>query len=251
MEAVQPHDSLLMRVGVRCHTEAGLRAARVLAADPSVDYVALFPGSTYVARELPRVDIVGEGWDAIATDGEPDPAWARNRVVTSGRPIGPWSGDLVFGADLTAGIGGCLAAIEGARHDGAARIVLGFTVAGQVPRRGRLLRFPDPVGVRYGRPVPAHEFPIAVTEAIAAPGPETWAGLLIEVSRPGEDLPFRIVGVADERLFLEALALAAGAMAAASGAYPSGLSPAFEASGPYVEAAVRSGLTVAWYSSDG
>lgn len=57
----------------------------------------------------------------------------------------------------------------------------------------------------------------------------------------------RVVGVADFAGHLEAIALAAGAVAAARGAYPQGIVTADEAAGSYLAAALAAGLDIAAY----
>jgi hypothetical protein len=61
----------------------------------------------------------------------------------------------------------------------------------------------------------------------------------------------RVVGVADLAPHLEALALAAGALAVAGGAFPPGIASPDEGADAYLAAALQAGLDVAAFAIPG
>ena len=64
-------------------------------------------------------------------------------------------------------------------------------------------------------------------------------------THPPEGVEVRTIGVADDAVFLGSIALAATAVAAAGGSFPTGLHYPTAAFPPYLEIARRAGLTVA------
>ena len=233
-----------MKIALWCYSPVAVRAARVLAADPEVDAVGIYSGSQQIPREFPPVSASDlEDWDVLTTDGSLPKGSVDlpPRVVTSQYEPGP----AVNGANLISGIAGSLAALELA-HGG--QVGVAYTVPGSVHRTGRRLRFPSPMRSLHGRAVAQAPLPGAVGEALEAASPGPWAGVLVWRSVAGTEE--RILGVADDRLFLEAIALAATSVAAGRGAYSDSPAVAYEAPADFVEAAVGSGLSVASYSSD-
>jgi hypothetical protein len=122
--------------------------------------------------------------------------------------------------------------------------MVAWTEPGKPLRRGEAIPFPEPVGSRWGRPRPADRW-----RAFAAPVGGEWAAAMARVTSATEaGVITRIVGVADLATHLEALALAAGTLAVARNAYPSGLQRADAAAVAFLAEALNAGLGVATYS---
>ncbi len=78
--------------------------------------------------------------------------------------------------------------------------------------------------------------------------PGDWAGAVVRVTGVVADgVAQRVVGVADHAGHLEGIALAAAAVTAAAGAYPSGLQWA-ASQDEYLDRALVAGLAVATYT---
>jgi len=107
------------------------------------------------------------------------------------------------------------------------------TVAYTVPSEvsGAKVSFPPPIGTVPGRRV-GSVAGIQIQEA-GAPGP--WAGIRVETSPP--------LAMIDDRLFMEAIALAAGVSIVRR--LPSGIFGPWENPEPYLRAAFDAGLVVA------
>ncbi|MFQ5967447.1 MAG: hypothetical protein ACE5MI_07535 [Acidimicrobiia bacterium] len=239
-----------MKVVLWCFSSVAVRAARVLAADPDVSEIGIVSDSGQTPHEYRAVspsDLAS--WDVLATDGAlpPDekliPRWVVTTREADGKPSQP---NQIVGANIVSGIAGSLAALELARTD--RKVRLAYTVSGAPLRRGEQLRFPSPVGTLYGRPPQGASLPSGLDRVWEAPTHDQWAGVLVWRAQDGS--PQRVLGVADDRGFLAAIALAAATVAAGRGAYRSVPGYAFEAPAALVEVAVGSGLTVASYSSE-
>ena len=76
-----------------------------------------------------------------------------------------------------------------------------------------------------------------------------WAGAVVRVSgeQDGRQVE-QVVGVADQKDHLAAIALAAGAIAVAQGAYPPGIHRPAVAAEAYLDIALRIGLFVATHT---
>ncbi len=150
---------------------------------------------------------------------------------------------LLVGANLAAGIAPALASHETARGGEILEVGIAWTEPGSPIRKGEPIPFPEPVGARWARPrqtEPGYA-------AFVAPVPGPWAGAIARVTSatPG-GVVTRIVGVADLAAHLEALGLAAAALAIEVYA-PGAHRPAWAAE-PYLAAALGAGLDVAAYS---
>ncbi len=233
-----------MRVAVLAQTALAVRTVRVLAAEPSVEVVGLVEGSVRAVADSRSVRWAElEHWDVLVSDGPlPDGRTPETRVVTA--DLLPRD-QQISGANLVVGIGGSLAALELARSEQPTSILVAHTSTGQLLYRGERFRFPAPVGALYARRTSTDHLPEGIDLVFEAPLPRAWAGVLIQASAASE---IRIVGVADDRQFLEAIALASTAIATGRGAYPGTAARSYEAPAAFLEAAVASGLTVASYS---
>jgi hypothetical protein len=210
-----------------------------------VDKSPADPADERVHRAGPLGD-----YDLVVSDAE-SPGDVVRRSLDAGVSCVVWrdwdghTGDIdglvvLVGCNLAGGIAPCLASHEVARADHVEDITIAWTEPGAPLRSGEPLAFPDPVGGRWGKPR-------GRSGSFAAPVSGEWAGAMARVTSTTRDVSkTRIVGVADLAPHLEGLALAAGALAVASGAYPpGGLRRPADAAERYLGEALAAGLDVA------
>jgi len=241
-----------MRIALNAVGEVGTRAGLILLAERSLTALGIYGGGHLGSdRRAIRITALA-GYDVFVTDdSNPAPLAAiaaedgLSCVVATTLP--PAIAERFTTAGLTvltgAGIRGLattLAAHEAAGLDAVTRIGTAWTIPGKALRRGIGVGFPDPVGARWGR---------AVEGGTEVPIGGTWAGAAVTVSGKSAGKPTeRLVGVADHD-HLEALALAAGAIAVAAGAYGPGVHVPADNATAYLGAALGAGLGVAAYSA--
>lgn len=248
-----------MRVVVHPVGEAGRRAVRVLQAEPTISQVSVWgiddPG--------PRVQVVEDidDNDVVVTDlHEPDDL--ATLCLTAGAalvtPVA-WGSEparefaaaglsLIVGANIETGIAAGLALQEAALMDTPLEVRVAWTVAGRPRRRGEPIPFPGPVGSLWAREVDPQgwtdtNIPV---KAFEAPVEGEWAAAMAQVSGALDDGVQRtIVGVADHKAYLSAIALASAVVPAGQHAYPPGRHWASAAPTPYLDRALAAGLDVA------
>ncbi len=236
-----------MRVALHSVGAAGTRAGLILLAERSLTALGIYGAGTLGSdRRVRRISDLA-GFDMLVTD-DPDPtplaaiavedglscvtvaavpAAVADRFLASGLI-------LLSGADLR-GLATSLAAHEAAGVEGPVDLTVAWTTPGKALRRGVAVGFPDPVGARWGRPVPG---------GIEVPIGGSWSAASV-AARPGGKAAPRVVGVADQRDHLDAIALAAGTLVVAGGTpTPGGHSPATTAAA-FLSAALSVGLGVA------
>jgi hypothetical protein len=81
---------------------------------------------------------------------------------------------------------------------------------------------------------------------VAVPVPDEWAGVIVQTTTGAVT---HTLGIADLATHLEAIALASGAVTAASGVVPSGTHHPEEFADDYLSAALRMGLDMASFTS--
>ncbi len=166
----------------------------------------------------------------------------HQRFIAAGRT-------LLVGANLAHGLAPSLAAHEAAViEETPADAVLGAEVAwtepGRALRRGEAMPFPEPVGPRWATLQPH----TGRVRRFVAPVEGQWAAAMARVTVGTSDgVHVRVLGVADHAAHLEALSLAAGAVAI--GEYPYGLATPEDRAEYYLAAAVEAGLDVAAYTT--
>ncbi len=148
---------------------------------------------------------------------------------------------LLFGANLVTGIGQSLATREDDIAGPDAQIVFAWTEPGKPVRHGEPLMFPEPVGSRWGtrRRMTNRRLDVAATV------PDEWAGIIV---RSTTDEATRTLGIADLATHLEAIALASGAVLAASGLISPGAHRPDETADQYLLSALRIGLDIASFT---
>lgn len=242
-----------MRIALHPTAEVGTRVGLILLAERSLIALGLYGGVGELGadRRTMRISAL-TGFDLLVTD-DPDPvalvaiavedglscvvsgsvpSAVAARFIAAGRT-------LLTGADLR-GIATTLAAHEVARIEGPTEVTAAWTVPGKALRHGTGVGFPEPVGARWGLPVPG---------GIEVPVGGSWAGAAATISSHVDgDRAERVVGVADQRDHLAAIALAAGAIAVARGGYPPGAHTPADNAEAYLTAALTAGLGVAAYS---
>ncbi|MEN8112820.1 MAG: hypothetical protein ABFS21_00415 [Actinomycetota bacterium] len=239
-----------MRIGLDHTSEIGIRAGRLLLGEPDLELLGVLRRDTKDPDpRLRRIDDL-VGLDAVVTDdpgsavleealeqGTPAVLWAE-----STGPASPTAGaPVLVGANLVTGIGRSLVAREEEIAGDAAGVLFAWTEPGKPLRHGEAITFPDPVGARWG----VRRSMTNSRLEVAAPVPDEWAGIIVRTSE--EDVT-RTVGIADLATHLEGIALAAGAVVAATGCIPAGRhEPAFCAD-DYLLAALRIGLDIASFT---
>lgn len=196
-----------------------------------------------------RIDDLS-GFDAVVTD-DPD-STILDEAVTEGVPCVLWADSfdrqtdtkgvpVLVGANFVTGIGQSLTTRETDIAGPNAQILFAWTEPGKPLRHGQPLTFPEPVGPRWGtrRRMTTRRLDVV------APVPDEWAGVIVR-STTGE--ASRTLGIADLATHLEAIALASGAVMAASGFVSSGAHRPDEMADQYVLSALRIGLDIASFT---
>jgi hypothetical protein len=240
-----------MRIALDHTSEIGIRAGRLLLGEPDLDRLGVVRRDVKDRdSRLRRVDRV-TGFDAIVTD---DPASTiLAEAVETGVPCVLWADQspsevetgslsVLAGANLVAGIGRSLAGRESVTAGPSADVLFAWTEPGKPLRSGEPITFPDPVGSRWGRRRRMTNRRLEV----AAPVPDEWAGIVVQTTN---DDVIRTLGIADLATHLEAIALAAGAVAAAAGSLPGGPHLPEDIADDYLAAALRIGLDIASFTS--
>jgi len=249
-----------MRIALNAVGEIGTRTGRILAAERDLVALGLYGDHSGMAQDRRTLAISSlDGFDVLVTDdGEASSALAGLAVedgLACAVPgvITPAVAERFSRAKkavLTkcslSGLAETLAVHEAARTDRPLDTVIAWTEHGKPRRRGTPVAFPDPVGARWGRRVG----PLAEVTRIAVPLDGPWAGATATVvGKVGDTTATRIVGVADARDHLEALALAAGAVVATQTDLSGPIQPHHVAE-LYLTTALRMGLGVATYTLD-
>lgn len=241
-----------MRIAINSTGDVGRRAGLILLAER--DLVALGRyGESAPTGDRRTLNITTlDGYGVLVTDDPSPGAIARIAAEDGVSCVVTTSVDadvaaaftaagktLMTGADLR-GIATTLAVHEAAHLTGEVAVTAAWTVAGPSLRKGVAVGFPEPVGARWGRTVDGGiEVPIAGSWAAAA---ATVSGIVD--GRRTE----RLVGVADVRDHLAAIALAAGALVVARGQTPPGVVTPADAATPFLAAALSCGMGVAAYT---
>lgn len=237
-----------MRVLVEATGEVGQRTAQVLLSQASVDFVGILraAGAPRTKRSGPASGT--DGYDIAITDSLGSPSGLIARCAVAGIPVVAWADapdvapgravvPIVLGANVGSALPSALLAhpIAGSGDD---PVTIAWTEPGKPTKRGDIVVFPDPVGR-----VAAKE---RSDGALVATLDGDWAGVVVHI---GDDDDRRIVGVADHAAYLEALVLAATALAAANGAYAPGVHQAADAGEQLLNALDQVELDIATWRS--
>jgi hypothetical protein len=254
-----------MRIALHASSDIGARAGRMLLAERSLTALGLYghEGGTGADR---KVMVIREptGFDVLASD-DPELASALAGiavddglacVLTASEVDDDLDGrfreagaTLLLGSDLAHGLAGALAAHEVARPEHVGSTTVAWTVPGKPRRRGIAVPFPEPVGPRWGKAAPLVTSRSGV-KGVEVPMGGEWAAATVTVTGTDDGgRVTRVVGVADHADHIAAIALTAGVVAVAEGAYRPGLRRPDENAEAYLAAALRIGLAVAAFNS--
>ena len=238
------------RIALHVDGDLGRRVMRVLLAEPDVE-VGLFHGDPVLDRTVSVTTVAG--WDALAVGAISE---ASRSVVGEASSLGipvvvgdelptgyPAKGSTFVGGVLTGS--GLAAALAMSMIEPGVRPVesrLAWTVPGHPLGAGIPVTFPDPVGPLWAGRVES-PFPWPSATCLAAPDDTPWRGVEVRLKvRDDQGDHERIRGIADDGAFLDAICMAAAALAAARGAYPDG---ADGSDGLFMSLAGGAGLEVA------
>lgn len=248
-----------MTTRVALHLSGGMarRAARVLLAEADVQVGFLLgkPGHEGTDSILSVA-----GWDALAvsdvseaSDPHIKEALASDVPVVVGThlPDGYPVGDatVVTGATLGSGLAAALALSIADPRGEPPDAELAWTVSGQPLGMGTPVTFPEPVGPLWaGRA----ESPLRRPRVTCwvAPDDSPWMAVVVKVRGRSNGVANRILGVVDDGNFLRAISISAALVAAARGAYPSGVSSPGDPGGVYLRLARAAGMEIAEFSPE-
>jgi hypothetical protein len=247
-----------VRIALNAIGEVGVRTGRILTAERDLVALGIYGDTAGLSEDRRTISIRSlDGYDVLVSDDTEAADGLAAIAATDGIGFvspGGVSPDvagrftdapLLVDASL-AGLAETLSVHEATRTDEPIDAVIAWTEEGKPLRRGAPVAFPDPVGARWGRRLG----PAARTTRVAVPVDGEWGGATATVvGRVGSETHTRIVGVADHRAHLEALALAAGAVTAARTDLPGLIRPG-DVAEAYLEAALQMGLGVAVYQLD-
>lgn len=235
-----------MNIALHPTSAVGVKAGRILLGEPTLAILGVLDRPVDGAEpRLRRIDSF-EGFDVVVTD-DPEVAIAAD-VMAAGLPLVVWidadhldasgaAAPVMTGANLATGVARALAAREASADE----VAVAWTEPGKSLRSGEPITFPDPVGARYGRT----RWRTGVRTEIVVPVPGEWAGVVVRTTTGGTT---RILGIADAAEHLEALALAAGAIAVAGDDLPAGTVRPEHIADDYLLAALRAGLDIASFT---
>jgi hypothetical protein len=257
-----------VRIALHPTTEIGHRAGRILLAEADLTALGIYGHrgrGTEDRRSMAVTDLAG--FALLASDDRTAPldlaalAAADGLSCVLAADVDPPASlaDSFAGQGLTLlaaaslpGLADALRFHEAALLADPQAAVVAWTIGGKPLRLGEAVPFPSPLGARWGRRLAARAGDPPLLVRMEVPVEGTWAGALARVTgtaagRAGQ----RLVGVADHRQHLEALALAAGALAIARGHMPGGLCRPSHGAAGYLAEASRLGLALAGLEAAG
>lgn len=249
-----------MRIAINAIGEVGVRAGRILSAERTLSALGLYGDTSGIGQDRRVISITSlDGFDALVTDDREGASALASLAADDGLAcavpgeVSDEAAARVLAAGTTlltncslSGLAETLSIHESTLTDEPLEVVIAWTEPGKPLRRGAPAAFPDPVGARFGRRIG----PAGRTTRVAAPVDGDWAGATATViGKVSGDTHTRIVGVADERAHLEALALAAGAVAAARTELTGVIQPG-DVADDYLMTVLGMGLGVAAYTID-
>lgn len=247
-----------MRIALHQTGDVALRAGRTILAERDLLELGLVDARP--TGDDRRISVVTDlaDYDVVVTDSDEPGAiveqaldretncvlWKNVDTALYDAAFSSIGRTLVVGSNLSNGITPSLAAHETAAGGEVMDVTTAWTEPGRPIRRGEAIEFPAPVGALWARPSSK-----ARPNAMVAPTDSPWAGGIARVTSAGTTgVSTRIVGVADDAIHLEGLALATGAIAVAQSAYSPGLHHPDDAAERFLEIALRAGLDVAAYT---
>lgn len=238
-----------MRVLAHATGEVGQRAANVLLAERSVEFVGGWGGTATRSTHRTGVARDVDGYDIAYSDAPTAPSDLLARCAVASIPIVMWADDpgiapgasvapVIIGANVGSALTAALLTHPTANPRDDEPVVVAWTEPGRPHRRGEPIAFPDPVGVAIAKRRSPGRF--------VARRDDTWAGAVVKV---GSDEAPRVVGVADHAAHLEALVLAATVLLTVDGAYEPGVRHAADQGERLLNALRRVELDIASWRS--
>ena len=244
------------RVALHTEGDRSNRVIRVLQADPRIEIGRIRTGPD---ADGPPGSVAG--WDVLAVDAATGASGPLVEEALSlglpvvvaadlppGFPAGPET-TIVGGAGSGAGLAAALAMSMLPRSAEPLGARLAWTVSGRPLRAGRAVTFPEPVGSLWAG---WGESPLPWPDVASCPAPtdSTWKAVRVDLEfRDAEGYGSLVHGVADEGRFLDAVCFGAAILAAAWGAYPSGVSGPGDPDGVFVRLARDAGMQVARFAA--
>lgn len=238
-----------MRVAIDTSTEVGNRSVRALLSEDFIEHIGVLNETVpNKARSGPVVDLAS--YDVLLSDGTTDFHRLVGQCSVAGVPLVLWhdhdatmggttSIPIVHGANVATALTAALCAHPNAQVTDDDNVIVGWTEPGKPQPSGEALPFPDPIGSVWGsRRSPGR---------YAALRDDEWGGAVVDIDGPAGR---RIVGVADNSAYIEAITLAGTAITAANGQYANGPIPASEAGEHLVNVLIDMELEFAVWRSD-
>ena len=251
-----------MRIALHPTTETGHRAGRILLGEPELEALGIYghrSRSTEDRRSMAITELTG--FELLISDDATAPldlaaiaAEDGLSCVLAADPTPPpllaarfaRQGLILLLNANTAGLAETLRFHEALRTGPGWEVLVAWTTEAKPLRRGVAVPFPDPLGARWGRRLPAGTDPLVTRIEVPVEGP--WGGALARTAGPRSD--HRLVAVADDRQHLAALALAAGALLVARGGLAPGVWHPADAATAYLQAAGHIGLDIAGFETE-
>jgi hypothetical protein len=202
------------------------RCAEILLAEADLTLLGVL-GQDPERSKITRVRHLSE-WDVVVSDAV-DATEALSKATSAGIPLavrGTVSAPVRIPVFADASLAALARAIASTRNP---RLVA-ITVPGAPLRSGAPVSFPPPVGRLHSNPRP--------DGLVVAPTSGDWSGIVVETTS-------EVVGVADQRAFLDAIALAAAAIVMATEPHEVGLVDVTSIADRYLGIAEAAGLEIA------
>jgi len=234
----------LEALGIYGHRGRGTEDRRSMAVDNLAGFSLLATDDLTAPLDLAAIALQDGLSCVLAADAEPSSSLAEG-FAAQGLT-------LLVGASLP-GLAGALRFHEAVSVDTPQEILVAWTIPGKPLRLGgEAIPFPNPLGARWGRHLPARPDDPPNLRRIEVPIEGAWAGALARVTGTAAGSPARrLVAASDHRQHLQALSLATGALAVARGLAPPGLCRPADAAAGYLSEAARLGLALAGFEAAG
>jgi hypothetical protein len=254
-----------MRLALHPTTDVGHRAGRILLSEPELEALGLY-GYRSRGTEDRRSTAITElrGFALLVSDDATAPldlaaiaaedglscvlaADADPPALLSTRFAG--QGLTLLLNSSPAGLAEALRFHQALGAEPGRPVLIAWTTEGKPLRRGVAVPFPDPLGARWGRRLPAAPGRDPAVTRIEVPVEGTWGGALARLA--GRRAGQRLVAVTDDRQHLAALVLAAGALLVARGGVSPGTRRPADAAASYLQTAGQLGLEIAGFDAAG
>ncbi len=244
--------------------DLGGRAVRALLGEPDVAGIGIWKSNPRLPKDRrigPIEDLLG--YDVLVTD-DPVVGPMLNDAIDARVPLVVAQDDVdraavaealidaqipgLIGANIRSGLVHAVVAELRNGFDEVLEASVAWTELGRPLRAGHPIQYPPPTGPLWSKAAHKEWFPQAAVKArrYRSPVEGQWAALSITMSGFVNDgVVSRTVGASDDRDYLSAIALAAGAVAMARQVLPAGMWWAGDFASPYLDAARSLGFATA------